>query len=126
MSARILVVDDLEDNLLPMKTILESEGYQVELARGGEEALSKIRQFLPDLILLDVMMPDISGFEITKQVKGDREILFIPIILVTAHGSISRAEGLTAGANDFVYKPLDIDELLACVRAHLHGRKDPS
>lgn len=124
MSARILVVDDLEDNLLLMKFILEAEGYQVELAQGGVEALSKIHNFLPDLILLDVMMPDINGFEVTQQVRRDCKISFIPIVLVTAHGSSGRAEGLNAGADDFVYKPIDFNELLACVRAHLSSRKD--
>lgn len=119
MSARILVVDDLEDNLFLMKTILEFEGYQVELARGGEEALSKMRQFLPDLVLLDVMMPDISGIEVTKQVKKDRAISFIPIVLVTAFSSASPAEGVSAGANDLIRKPIDVDELLACIKAHL-------
>ncbi|HEY9738420.1 MAG TPA: response regulator [Trichocoleus sp.] len=116
---RILVVDDLMDNLFLLQTVLESEGYQVEVADSGKQALSKVRASPPDLILLDVMMPDMNGYEVTQKIRSNKALPFIPILLVTAYEEGSAIQGLDLGANDFIRKPIDLDELLARVRAFL-------
>ncbi|WP_445637000.1 histidine kinase [Nostoc sp. DSM 114161] len=116
---RILAVDDTRDNLILVQTILESEGYEVDLASDGIMALRKIEQSPPDLILLDVMMPGIDGYEVTRRIRNNRAISYIPILLITAFHESSVVEGLDAGADDFIRKPFDTDELLARVRSLL-------
>jgi DNA-binding response OmpR family regulator len=116
---RILVVDDFADNLILLQTILEAEGYEVETASGGMVALEKISAVPPDLILLDVMMPDMDGYEVTRQIRQNPRLSFIPILLVTAHAAVDAIQGLDIGANDFIRKPFDFDELLARIRAFL-------
>jgi DNA-binding response OmpR family regulator len=118
-SYRILVVDDFVDNLILLQTILEAEGYEVETADGGSIALEKVQALPPDLILLDVMMPDIDGYEVTRQIRQNPRLSFIPILLVTAHATVDAIQGLDIGANDFIRKPFDFDELLARIRAFL-------
>lgn len=117
---RILAVDDSPDNLFLVQTILEDKGYQVSLAENGSSALSSIEKSPPDLILLDVMMPGMDGYEVTRRVRQSQDRLgFIPILLITAHQQSSVVEGLDAGADDFIRKPVDMDELLARVRSLL-------
>ncbi|MEH2072045.1 MAG: hybrid sensor histidine kinase/response regulator [Nostoc sp.] len=117
---RILAVDDTRDNLILVQTILESEGYEIDLASDGIKALQKIEQSPPDLILLDVMMPGIDGYEVTRRIRNNRAISsYIPILLITAFHESSVVEGLDAGADDFIRKPFDTDELLARVRSLL-------
>ncbi|MBD2611376.1 MAG: hybrid sensor histidine kinase/response regulator [Nostoc sp. ZfuVER08] len=117
---RILAVDDTRDNLILVQTILESEGYEVDLASDGITALRKIEQSPPDLILLDVMMPGMDGYEVTRRIRNNRAISsYIPILLITAFHESSVVEGLDAGADDFIRKPFDTDELLARVRSLL-------
>jgi two-component system, sensor histidine kinase and response regulator len=116
---RILVVDDTLDNCLLIQAILQDEGYQVELADGGRAALQTIEQSPPDLILLDVMMPEMDGYEVTRRIRGNSALPFIPILLTTAYDQPSVAQGLDTGADDFIRKPVHFDELLARVRALL-------
>ncbi|MEH1783647.1 MAG: hybrid sensor histidine kinase/response regulator [Nostoc sp.] len=116
---RILVVDDTRDNLILVQAILESEGYEIDLASDGIKALHKIDQSPPDLILLDVMMPGIDGYEVTRRIRKNPAISYIPILLITAFHQSSVVEGLDAGADDFIRKPFDTDELLARVRSLL-------
>ncbi|WP_138497515.1 hybrid sensor histidine kinase/response regulator [Nostoc sp. PA-18-2419] len=117
---RILAVDDTRDNLILVQTILESEGYEIDLASDGIKALQKIEQSPPDLILLDVMMPGMDGYEVTRRIRNNRAInSYIPILLITAFHESSVVEGLDAGADDFIRKPFDTDELLARVRSLL-------
>ena len=115
----ILAVDDIPDNLLLIQLALEQEGHQVVLAHNGETALKQIKQTPPSLILLDVMMPGMDGYEVTKRIRQDRNIPFIPILLITAREESSVVEGLDAGADEFVRKPFQIDELQARVRSML-------
>ena len=115
----ILAVDDIPDNLLLVQLALEQEGYQVILAHNGESALKQIKQAPPSLILLDVMMPGMDGYEVTRRIRQDKNIPFIPILLVTAREESSLVEGLDAGADEFVRKPFQIDELQARVRSML-------
>ncbi|MCX7593859.1 MAG: hybrid sensor histidine kinase/response regulator [Fischerella sp.] len=116
---RILAVDDTPDNLILLQTILEIEGYEIELVADGATALQKIEQSPPDLILLDVMMPGLDGYEVTRRIRSNPKIDYIPILLLTAFHDVSVVEGLDAGADDFIRKPFDQDELLARVRSLL-------
>ena len=115
----ILAVDDIPDNLLLVQLALEQEGHHVVLANNGESALKLIKQSPPSLILLDVMMPGIDGYEVTRRIRQDRNIPFIPILLVTAREESSLVQGLDAGADEFVRKPFQLDELQARVRSML-------
>lgn len=116
---RILAVDDTRDNLILVQTILESEGYEIDLASDGISALQKVEESPPDLILLDVMMPGMDGYEVTRRIRNNPAINYIPILLITAFHESSVVEGLDAGADDFIRKPFDTDELLARVRSLL-------
>src|SRR4028118_2320596 len=110
---RILVVDDAPDNVLLVQTILEEEGYEISTAENGFSALSQIDKSAPDLVLLDVMMPGMDGYEVTKRIRQNKELPFIPILLITAHDSASVVQGLDMGADDFIRKPVAMAELLA-------------
>ena len=116
---RIVVVDDSPDNLFLVQTILEEEGYHITLAEDGREALVHIEQSPPDLVLLDVMMPGMDGYEVTKRLRENDKLPFIPILLITAHDHASAVQGLDTGADDFIRKPVEVDELLARVRSLL-------
>ena len=116
---RILVVDDIFDNLLVIETILEDEGYEIEIQESSKLGLKMAEESLPDLILLDVMMPEMDGYEFTRRIRQNQQLPYIPILLITAYDSISVVEGLDAGADDFIRKPVDADELQARVRSLL-------
>jgi len=120
----ILAVDDMPDNLFLIQTLLEGDGYQVSLAEDGESALNHVENNPPDLILLDVMMPDMDGYEVTRRIRQNSKLPYIPILLITAHRRSNIIEGLSAGANDFIRKPIDLDELLSRVRSLLCLKRD--
>src|SRR3954470_4016052 len=118
--ARILIVDDHEDNIELLRARLEARGYVIESAMDGEQALRCVEQSPPDLILLDVMMPRIDGFEVVRRLKADTKLPFIPIILQTALDSTEhKVEGLDAGADDYITKPINFAELEARVKSML-------
>ena len=120
----ILVVDDNEDNVDVLRVRLDSWGYDTHAATNGEEALAYVKQSPPDLILLDVMMPDITGIEVAQQIKGNRQLPFIPIIMQTALDSTeAKVEGLEAGADDYITKPIDFAELKARLRSMLRIKR---
>jgi CheY-like chemotaxis protein len=123
-SESILVVDDSIDNLYLMQFILESQGYTVGLADSGQEALSKIKGCQPDLILLDIMMPQMDGYELIHQLREDKSLPFIPVFFVTADKYTDWQEAIAAGANGVIYKPIDINELLSEVQRSLETKSD--
>lgn len=117
---KILVVDDLPENVFMLQDRLEHEGYEVITAYDGLTGIERTRNELPDLILLDVMMPGITGFEVCKTLANDMKTRNIPIILVTAKiGAEDTKEGLEAGAFDYIKKPFNRIELLARVNSAL-------
>ena len=116
----ILVVDDVPDNVDILQMRLESQGYEVATAGDGAEALEKIRELLPDLVLLDIMMPKVDGIETVRRLKADGSLPFIPVILVTAKAdSKDVITGLESGGDDYLTKPVDHAALSARVRAML-------
>lgn len=116
---RVLIVDDSPDNLLLIQSILENEELELITANSGTEALQLVAEEPPHLILLDVMMPDIDGFEVTRQLRSNKALPYIPILLITAHARPSVSLGLDIGADDFIRKPVEIDELVSRVRSLL-------
>jgi CheY-like chemotaxis protein len=116
---RILVVDDIEDNVSLLQVILTEEGYEVDTATDGKSALAKIEASPPDLVLLDAMMPQMNGYEVTRRIRQNKKLPFIPILLITAYIEANVPKGLDLGANDFIRKPIEYDELLARVKSTL-------
>ncbi len=118
MSARVLVVDDILPNVKLLEAKLASEYYDVLTATSGPEALEKVKNESPDIILLDVMMPGMDGFEVCEIIKSDPEFAHIPVVMVTALTDVAdRVRGLQAGADDFLSKPLNDTALMARVRS---------
>lgn len=124
MSNKILVVDDEENIVELVKFNLENEGYQVITAYDGEEALKKVEEVHPNLIILDLMLPKLDGFDVCRQIRKDSKLSKIPIIMLSAKGEeIDKILGLELGADDYVTKPFSPRELLARVKAILRRAK---
>jgi len=117
---RILVIDDLPENVFMLQDRLENEGYEVVTAYDGKTGIAKATSDMPDLILLDVMMPEMTGIEVCKILKQDTVTADIPIIIVTAKsGADDAKEGLDAGAFDYIKKPFEKVEMLARINSAL-------
>ena len=118
--SKILIVDDTPENLKILRQTLESEGYSILVATNGEAALKLVERALPDLILLDVMMPGINGFETCHRLKANAKTQDIPVIFITARAETEAiVEGFHVGGVDYIVKPFQNDEVIMRVRAHL-------
>jgi len=123
-NAHILIVDDVPDNIRLLGTILQKEGYKISAAKEGMQALAIAAKGIPDLILLDVMMPEADGFEICQRLKDNPVTKDIPIIFLTAMDQVKdMVKGFQAGAADYITKPFNTVELLVRIRTHLRLKK---
>jgi len=123
--SKILIVDDEIDTLLPLKRSLEVEDYIVVGASNGKEALIKARTEIPDLILLDLMMPEMDGYEVCAKLKKDELTKNIPVIILTAKDTVrEKVKGLDIGADDYVTKPFHLNELKARIKGVLRRSKN--
>ncbi|MDY6965420.1 MAG: response regulator [Halobacteriota archaeon] len=114
---KILIVDDEIDTLTPLKKALEVEGYAVVDAMDGLSALEKARSERPDLILLDLMLPEMDGYEVCQKLRGDPLTDHIPIVMLTCVGEVdSKVKGIEMGADDYITKPFNLSELKARVK----------
>jgi class 3 adenylate cyclase len=119
-SAKILVVDDTPHNVKLLADLLSVKGYAVATAATGEEALAKLADERPDLVLLDVMMPGLSGYDVCKRIRADSQTALLPVVLVTSLDPVQeRVKGIEAGADDFLSKPINQPELFARVKSLL-------
>ncbi|MBO1075367.1 PleD family two-component system response regulator [Roseomonas marmotae] len=124
MTARILVVDDIAANLRLLEARLNAEYYEVMLASSGPEALARAADWMPDVILLDVMMPGMDGYEVCRRLKANPDTAHIPVVMITALvDPAERVRGLEAGADDFLSKPVDHEALFARLRALLRVKQ---
>src|SRR6187401_759378 len=120
MTAHILVVEDEEALTTLLRYNLDAEGYEVETVARGDEADTRLKERVPDLIVLDWMLPGLSGIELCRRLRARPETRQLPIIMLTARGEESeRVRGLATGADDYIVKPFSVPELLARVRALL-------
>lgn len=114
MPNKVLIVDDTETMRLYQEMLLSGEGYEIELASNGEEALEKIRENKPDLVLLDIMMPVMDGIECCRRIKRDDGTKDIKVVMVTTKSEYDKVkEAFTAGCDDYVTKPIDKNELIS-------------
>ena len=121
----ILIADDRPDNVELVRDVLSMEGYRVVAAVDGQEALERIREYLPDLVLLDLDMPRLNGYEVCEQLKADPATADIPILMLTAWAAPDqRVKGLQLGAEDYMAKPFDYRELLARVKTRLRAKQE--
>ena len=121
---KILVVDDTPNNIKLLADLLSAKGYDVATAASGPEALALLPEFGPDIVLLDVMMPGMSGYEVCQKIRENPETRLLPVVMVTAlEPADERVRGIEAGADDFLSKPINTAELLARVRSLLRVRE---
>ncbi|MDX6567434.1 MAG: two-component system, OmpR family, response regulator [Gaiellales bacterium] len=115
---RVLVVDDERNIVVLISTALRYEGFDVQTAEDGAHALAAVREFAPDLVVLDVMLPDADGFDLQARIRADGQQ--VPVLFLTARGTVAdRVRGLTLGADDYMTKPFSLEELVARVHAIL-------
>jgi adenylate cyclase len=118
-TAKILVVDDTPQNARLLDAMLSARGYSVVLAHSGHDGLEKVRAEDPDLVLLDIVMPDISGYEVCRRLRADPLTRLLPIVMMTSSGDQDKVETIEAGADDFIARPFNPSELLSRVRSLL-------
>ncbi len=117
MSKKILIVDDESNIVISIEFLMKQAGYHVEIAHNGEDALEKVAVFQPDLVLLDVMMPKINGFEVSRRIRENSAWNGIKIIMLTAKGrEVEVTKGLALGADAYIIKPFSTRELMAEVK----------
>jgi DNA-binding response OmpR family regulator len=117
---RVLIADDEPTIVLSLEFLMKQSGYEIRVARDGEEALQAVREWKPDLVLLDVMLPLRDGFEVCQKIREDAETASTRVIMITAKGrEVEVAKGLAVGADAYVTKPFSTKELVAQVRETL-------
>jgi len=122
MPRSVLIADDEQNIVISLQYLMKREGHAVSVARDGREALAAIQRDRPDLVLLDVMMPGLSGFDVCQAVRADPELAAVKILLLTAKGrDTDLAKGLALGADAYMTKPFSTQELAARVRALLES-----
>ena len=122
MAHKILIVDDEPNIVISLEFLMKKEGFEVAVAGDGDEALAKVASFAPDLVLLDVMMPRKSGFEVCETLRADPQRGALKIVMLTAKGRDTEvAKGIALGANAYVTKPFSTKELVAKVKEMLAG-----
>lgn len=114
---RIVVVDDTPQNIKLLDALLTPRGYEVIPASSGEEALAKVASERPDLVLLDIVMPGMDGYEVCRRIRSDDATALLPVVMITASGEQEKVRAIESGADDFITKPLDQAELLARIRS---------
>jgi DNA-binding response OmpR family regulator len=120
MNKKILIVDDEPNIVISLEFLMRREGFEILVARDGQEALQSIRAHRPDLVLLDVMMPRINGFEVCRQVRADPALAGTRIVMLSAKGRPAQiAEGLALGADGYITKPFSTKNLVAQVKSLL-------
>jgi len=119
----ILVVDDVPQNVRLLEAVLSPRGYELLSASSGEEALEAIGKRAPDLVLLDILMPGMDGYEVCRRIRSDPATEFLPVVMITASGSEQKLRAIESGADDFVTKPFDHAELLARVKSLLRVKQ---
>lgn len=120
MARTVLVADDEPSILLSIQFVLQKAGYAVRVARDGNEALKSVEEAVPDLVILDAMMPGRSGYDVCQLLRAQPDCQSVPIIMLTAKGrDIDRQKGFALGATDYVTKPFSTRELVETVRRHL-------
>jgi CheY-like chemotaxis protein len=125
--ATILVVDDNTDNVEILRAFLKARGFRVEAAPDGRTALARMEEVKPDLVLLDVMMPGMDGWEVCRVIKQHPSLGHTRVVMVTARGGFEdKFEGLRSGADDYVVKPVDFPDLLQKVQRNLAARGGPA
>lgn len=122
MSKKILVVDDSSSNVLLLQNFFEDEGYEVQTSEGGKATYRIIKNFEPDIILLDLMMPKITGFEMFEYIKSEQKTAHIPVVFITANkDKAEKIKAMEMGAKAYFTKPLNFDEILSSVDNIIHN-----
>lgn len=122
--AKVLVVDDEPNIVLSLEFLMQQAGFEVTTAYDGESALALVNENPPDLVLLDISLPGISGFEVLEQLRSQAAFKRLPIVMLTAHGrEVEREKGLALGADDYITKPFSTRELVEKVKALLNESK---
>lgn len=118
--AKVLVVDDEPNIVLSLEFLMEQAGFEVVTAEDGEQALEQVTNTSPDLLLLDISLPGMSGFDVLERLRGQEATAQLPIIMLTAHGrDVEREKGMALGADDYITKPFSTQSLVEKVKALL-------
>ena len=126
MSKTILIADDEPNIVISLEFLLEHDGYEVQVARDGQEALDAIARQAPDLVLLDVMLPRVSGFDVCQRIRQNPAWAAVRIMMLTAKGrEVEMTKGMALGADAYVTKPFSTKDLLAQIRAQLEREPEP-